>query len=241
MTQQPPVIVTMPAYTIGKTLGVEAGMREIERQIANPDAASLPAVRTIVRLRHLTDIGLRIDTGGTQLCAVRSRHGHEAWESGAAVWFSIDDDNEATTETLANMLEAVKGSTPRIVLAPYIVRGEQTHTYVNVNADLPRIVTSERFLANGARLRPCTKGGFGLVAMNRPALAAVREACKHLVYVDTDGVERLALFFAEIRDRVWLHDDFSFFARVPDHVHVEALLTGHTAHAGQALDLSELG
>jgi hypothetical protein len=234
------VIVTLPAYTIGKALGVEEGMRELQRQVLNPDAASLPAVRTIARLRKLTDVQLRIDTGGTQLCAVRSRHAHEAWESGADVWFSVDDDNEATTPTLADMLEAVRGDTPRIVLAPYIIRGGETRTHIRVSVDLSPIVTTERLLSSGSRLRPITKGGFGLIAINRAALAAVREACSHLDYIDTDGVERLALFFAEIRNKVWLHDDFSFFARVPSHVSIEALLTGHTMHAGEVLDLSEV-
>ena len=237
---QQSVIVTLPAYTIGKALGVEEGMRELERQVLAPDAASLPGVRTIARLRRLSDLTLRIDTGGTQLCAVRSRHAHVAWESGADIWFSVDDDNEATTETLANMLEAVRGDTPRIVLAPYIIREGPNLLHVKVNVDLPRIVTTERRLSNGARLRPVTKGGFGLVAMNRAALGAVREVCKHLVYRDSDDVERLALFFAEIRDQRWLHDDFSFFARVPSHVEVEALLTGHTSHAGETLDLREV-
>ncbi len=236
----PTVVVTLPAYTLGKTLGVEKGMAELQRQIANPDATSLPAVRTIARLRRLADLALRIDTGGTQLCAVRSRHADVAWKSGAEIWFSVDDDNEATTETLANMLEAVRGDEPRIVLAPYITRGEDTRLHVMVNVDLPRIVTTERRLPNGARLRPVTKGGFGLVAMNRAALGAVREACAHLAYIDTDGVERLALFFAEIKGGRWLMDDFSFFARVPSHVSVEALLTGHTLHAGERLDLSEI-
>lgn len=240
MQTQQTVVVTLPAYTIGKALGLEAGMAELKRQIEHPDAASLPAVRTIVRLRHLADLALRIDTGGTQLCAVRSRHADEAWKSGAAVWFSVDDDNEATTETLANMLEAVRGDTPRIVLAPYIIRRQEARTHIMVSVDLPKIITTERRLSNGARLRPVSKGGFGLIAMNRSALGAVREACAHLVYRDTDEVERLALFFAEIRNKVWLHDDFSFFARVPPHVQVEALLTGHTTHAGEALNLAEV-
>lgn len=234
------VMVTLPAYTVGKMLGIEAGMAELQRQIQHPDASSLPGVRTIARLRRLADLAVRIDTGGTHLCQVRARHAHDAWACGCDVWFSVDDDNEATQSTLASMLEAVDTPEPRIVLAPYIIRGEHTRTHILVNVDLPRIVTTERILPSGARLRPVTKGGFGLVAMNRSALGAVRDVCGHLAYIDTDGVERLALFSPEIRDKVWLADDFSFFARVPSHVHVEALLTGHTLHAGEGLDLSEV-
>lgn len=233
------VIATLPAYTIGKLLGIEEGNRELQRQVLNPDKSSLPGVRTIARLRELTSLQVRIDTGGTQLCAVRSRHAHEAWQSGADVWFSVDDDNEATTDTLASMLEAVRGEQPRIVVAPYIIRAAPDAP-TTVNVDLPRIITTERRLSNGARLRPVTKSGFGLLAMNRGALGAVREQCKHLAYLDTDDVERLALFFHEIKDRRWLHDDFGFFSRVPSYVTVEALLTGVTSHAGEVLNLSEL-
>lgn len=236
------VFVSLPAYALGKVLGVEQASAELERQILNPDAGSLPAVRVIARLRELAELALRIDTGGTQLSQVRSRHAHAAWLSAADVWFSVDDDNEATTHTLANMLMAVQGDTPRIVMAPYIVRGAATlgGAVVTASVELPRIVTTERLLPNGARLRPCGKGGFGLVAMNRRALELVREANKDLVYVDSDGIERLALFLPYIRKRQWLTDDFSFFSRVPSEVQVEALLTGCTMHAGEVLNLSEV-
>lgn len=236
------LIVTLPAYTLGKQLGVEQAAAELERQIQFPDAASLPAVRVIARLRELAELAVRFDTGGTQLSQVRSRHAHAAWLSGADAWFSVDDDNEATTATLASMLLAVQGDAPRIVLAPYIVRGAATlgGAIVTASVELPRIVSEERLLPNGARLRPCGKGGFGLVIMNRQALDAVRAANQDLVYVDSDGMERLALFLPYIRKRQWLTDDFSFFSRVPPEVHIEALLTGCTMHAGEVLNLAEV-
>lgn len=237
------VCVTLPAYTVGKALGVEDGMKELHRQLEKPDPSSLPGIRTIHRLRTLADLHVRVDTGGTQLPHVRSRHAHDAWETGADVWFSVDDDNEATTATLANMLEAVRGDAPRIVVAPYVIRGAPTDggRLITVSVELPTIITTERTLANGARLRPCKRGGFGLIAINRPALALIRERCKEYVYVDHDDVERLALFYAEIRNKVWLSDDFAFFANVPREVSIEALLTGNTLHDGAALDLAEVG
>lgn len=237
------VCATLPAYTVGKALGVEKGMVELSRQLQSPEAATLPGIRVIHRLRTLADLHVRVDTGGTQLCQVRSRHAHDAWETGDDVWFSVDDDNEASTPTLANMLDAVRGDAPRIVLAPYVVRGAPTNggRLITASVELPSVITNERRLPNGARLRPCKRGGFGLIAINRPALELIREQCKRYVYLDHDDVERLALFYAEIRDRVWLSDDFAFFANVPPAVSVEALLTGHTVHDGQTLDLSEVG
>jgi hypothetical protein len=231
--------VTVSAYALGKRLGLERGMRELERQIQTPDKESLPAARCIARLRRLVDIAVRADTGGTVLGMVRSRHAHEAWRVGAEVWLSIDDDVEATTPTLRDLLDAVSGSTPRIVVAPCIVRGGELGV-PTVNVDLPRIVSTERHLSSGAKLRPIRRAGFSLVAMNRQALELVREASSELVYLDADGEERLALFHDALRDGQWLSEDLAFFSRVPPEVSVEALLTGYTSHAGQPLSLAEI-
>lgn len=244
------VIVTLSAYTLGKTLGLEAGMRELERQMRSPDRESLPAARTVARLRELSSVAVRADTGGTVLGQVRSRHAHDAWhigeQIGASVWVSVDDDVEATTATLLNLLVAVghglADPAPRIVVAPCLLRlAEGRHV---ANVEFPLIETPPRVLPNGARLRKCKAGGFGLVAMNRAALGAVRKEAMALgaegEFIDADGVVRLALFHTAIRDRRWLSEDLSFFARVPPSVSVEALVTGHTAHAGRSLDLSSL-
>jgi hypothetical protein len=232
-------IVTVSAYALGKEIGIVEAMRELERQVQTPTRESLPAVRVIARLRELCDVIVRVDTGGTVLGKVRSRHAHAAWESGAEVWLSCDDDVEATTSTLLSMLQAVGDPTPSIVLAPYIIRSATTLVSV-ASVEIPRIVTSERVLSGpgAARLRPVPRGGFGLVAMNRAALELVRGECLHLAYVDDDGVERLGLFHDQIRGKRWLGEDLAFFEHVPARVRVEALLTGHTVHDGEALDLS---
>lgn len=241
MTITTTTIVTVSAYALGKKLGIREAMRELAVQVEHPTPHSLPAVRVVARLRNICDVVVRFDTGGTVLGKVRSRHAHSAWESGADVWVSCDDDVEATTATLQSLLQAVDDGTPRIALAPYIMRAASTLVSV-ASVELPRIVTSERVLPGpaGARLRPVPRGGFGLVAMNRAALEAVRESCSHLAYVDDDGVERLGLFHDQIREKRWLGEDLAFFEHVPARVHVEALLTGHTVHDGEALDLAEV-
>jgi hypothetical protein len=231
------VCVTVSAYALGKRLGLERAMRELERQIQAPDKESLPAARCIARLRRFADLVVRADTGGTLLGQVRSRHAHEAWRVGADVWISIDDDVEATTPTLRDMLEAVSSALPRIVVAPCVLRADGRSV---VNIDIPRIVTTERFLSSGAKLRPIRAAGFALVAMNRAALEAVREACEHLRFQDADGEQRIALFHDELVGGEWLSEDLAFFRRVPKHVTVEALLTGYTSHAGQPLSLEEV-
>jgi len=243
LNERAEVIVTVSAYALGKQLGIAPGMRELERQIQNPDRTSLPAARCIARLRELVSLAVRADTGGTVLGQVRSRHAHDAWtiggSIGARVWVSVDDDVEATTATLRAMLEAVQGHTARIVVAPCLIR---TATGASVaNVEFPHIITRERTLPmTGARLRPVNAAGFALVAMNREALAAVRADSGHLAYVDADGVTRLGLFHSSIQSGRWLSEDLAFFSRVPSEVSVEALITGHTSHDGQSLDLASL-
>lgn len=243
LDEQADTIVTVSAYALGKTLGVAAAMRELERQIQKPDRASLPAARCIARLRELSSIAVRADTGGTVLGQVRSRHAHDAWHLGerigARVWVSVDDDVEATTATLRDLLEAVQGSTPRIVVVPCLLRTGDGRLPV-ANVEFPRIVTATRVLSSGAKLRRVKAAGFALVAMNREALGAVRDAAGELEYLDTDGVTRLGLFHSAIHEGRWLSEDLAFFARVPPDVEVEALITGHSSHDGQPLDLCEL-
>ena len=237
-------IVTVSAYALGKQLGIDAAMRELERQMHHPDVASLPAARCVYRLRQMTGVLVRADTGGTVLGQVRSRHADEAWKSGAEVWISIDDDVEATSATLRDLLEAARGPLPRVVVAPCILRIAPDALgpgRVMVNVDLPRIISGERLLSSGARVRTITRAGFGLVAVNRAALEALRAASTHLEYVDRDGEKRLGLFHDELRDGVWLSEDLAFFARcTAAGIEVETLLTGHTSHGGETLDLSRI-
>lgn len=241
---EPDVFMSVSAYTLGKALGVEAAMAELRRQNEHPDSASVPSARVVGRLNKFCSLSLRLDTGGTVLGKVRSRHAHAAWESKAPVWLSCDEDVEATTETLLGMLEAVDDIVPSIVLAPCLVRGERER----LNLEMPTVVadrylSSDGYLAgdpHGALLRQVRGGGFGLVAMNRLALEAVREVSSHLAYVDDDNVERLGLFHDEIRERRWLGEDLAFFARVPKSVRVEAILSGATSHDGATLRLESL-
>jgi hypothetical protein len=234
------VFVTMSAYALGRKLGLEGAMAELNRQIDEPSDRCLPGIRTIARLRTLCDVALRLDTGGSVLGKVRSRHFCAALESGADLWISVDDDVEATIGTLANMLQAVWGLVPRIVIAPCIIRGVESGPVQHVNVDLPRIVTTERTMPGGARLRPCKGGGFGLVALNRFALIEIAQRHPELEYRDDDGAQRLGVFHDELVNGQWFNEDLSFFRRVPETVFVEALLTGVTSHDGEALPLERV-
>jgi hypothetical protein len=78
------------------------------------------------------------------------------------------------------------------------------------------------------------------VAMSRAAILELAELWSDLTYVDDDGQTRTGIFCEFIREDCWYRDDYAFFSRVPEHVRVEALLTGVTEHAGYRLRLDQV-
>jgi hypothetical protein len=106
-------------------------------------------------------------------------------------------------------------------------------------------VRVERTIGEGIRLLALEPGqgcGLGFVGMNRPAMNAIAEYCPpELAWVDEDGAEKRALFYEKVEDGLWFGEDISFFRfRVPRSVTVEALLVGHSIHAGIPLELAKV-
>lgn len=250
------VFLTTSSWLLGKLYGIDAGAEEFQRQLREPEirgAVDMPSVRTILRLRELADIELRVDSGATVIAKARSRAFHAALHSDADVWVSVDDDVEATLATLDWLLGAVHDVEPRICCAPTFIRGAST-AKPTIEADIP-IVRVERSVPSFSGKHPpgqavqINNSGFGLVAMNRPAMRAMAELADEaptpeltspgLEYLDDDGIVRLALFREEFSDR-WYGEDRSFWRRVPRHVSKEALTTGTTKHGGYPLDLQWL-
>lgn len=245
------IFASMSCYTLGRALGIEGAAKELGKQFRSPPSAGenfLPGVRCIRRLQLMGDVELRLDTGSTVIAKARSRHFHAALESSADVWFSVDDDVEGSTETLAWMLEAVDGLTPAICLAPYLLRRNESAPPM-VDVDLPK-VQIEKLLSAGGRACSATTGGFGLVCMNRAALVAVASDNADMRYQDDDGVERLGVFHDLFqpppgllgigKPARWLGEDRSFFARVPKRVDLWCLRRGFTAHNGYGFNAEHL-
>lgn len=255
------IYVTCSVYTLGKQFGPDGAVQYFHDQLTEAhkrisqvvDApaparnAMLPAVRVVARLQTLDSVALRIDAGATVIGKARSRAFHGFRESDADVWVSVDDDIDATQETLRWLVEAVgypnvAGTPPRICIAPYMLRRgrEQTPTLA---VELPRFV-SERSLPSGGKVRNASAGGFGLVAMNRAAMHEIVEHVQfqlpELRWLDDDEKDKLAVFHDLLAGLKWYGEDLSFFRRVPSSVEVEALCTGHTSHAGDVANLSAL-
>jgi hypothetical protein len=235
------IFFTTHTYALGWAMGIDEASEELHRQIANPDAKSLPVVRTIARLRTLDELCIWTDSGSTRIAESRSRAFHQALHSGADVWFACDDDCEATLDALRCMVEAVRGRNG-VCIAPYWARLARDRL-PGINCNLPQLAEGEshpvRELKGGGKVIPCNYGGMGLVTMSRKAMMDTADANEGNVYNDQEGTIRLAMFLEFIDENgFWLGEDLAFFRRLPPSVAVEALITGHTMHNGNMLDLS---
>lgn len=227
-------------YTLGWQLGIDEATAEFKRQVDDPNEDSLPCVRTLARLRELDDCQLWFDTGSTRIGHSRSLAFADGLSSLCDIWFTCDDDCEADTATLQAMLDAVRDQLG-ICVAPYFTRGSATQR-PTIALEFPRIF-STRTLASGAVLVRASSAGLGLTAISRRAMSVIDlAATADLRFMRGDAGQWGNAHFLEriTPDGRWLGEDIAFFSRIPDHLPIEALVTGNTVHAGQHLDLSVL-
>jgi hypothetical protein len=229
------VCASVITYELGKRLGPVEAAAEFHRQATNliDSETDLPSARCVRRLRKLTDVALIHDAGGTSIGIARSRQFTMAMQTGADVWLSIDDDLDASSETLTHLLGALDPEAEQIVIVPYWLRQQTPMVAVTLDPTEPL----ERVTKTEAHLRRALVGGFGLVAVTRPAMLAMAKNWPGLEYVDNDGETRIGMFIEFVRGGWWYREDFAFFSRVPRSTRVEALLTGYTDHAGKPLRL----
>lgn len=247
------IYVSLSSYLAGRLLGPERGAATLQN-ILGADSANdtqwFPALRSLRRLRQITDMELRLDTGATCIGKSRSRHFTAAVRSKCSAWLTMDDDVEASLETLGWLLAAVEGDEPALCMAPCLLRDGKT-----ANVEWSPVYSVRRVdhpLFPHGQARAAKRGGFGLVAMNRAALDAIASA--HPAYwLDDDGELKHAVFM-ELREPTgkivgqsqdsgsfrWLGEDLAFFQRLPSSVRVEGLSIGETMHAGYGLDFGEL-
>ena len=236
------VFVTTSVYALAHQVGMREAIDEVGRQLKAPSEAKvLPVVRTITRISHFAEVGLHIDAGATYLGMARSRAFDEAFRSDFPAWITLDDDIEATMPVVGAMLETLDDLQPRIIMVPYTLRapGEEHRLAVNVPAvRVERMHGAIKLLA----LERGHGGGLGMVGFNRPAMKEIANYCPpELAWVDSDGVQKRALFYERVEDMLWFGEDVSFFRwRVPPTVSVELLLAGVVSHAGIPLDLATI-
>jgi len=236
------ILASVITYALAKRIGSAEAEREFSRQcnalVDEPD--HLPAARTIRKLRRFGDVAKLHDAGGTSIGHARSRAFsvalRGAQEGKLDHFISIDDDVEASDETVSHLVGSVDPETPQIVIVPCRLRQERPVINVTLDPDSPL----ERVSKTGARLRRALYGGFGVVSMSRAAVLEIAQQWRDLQYVDDDNQIRLGVFCEFIRNGYWYRDDYAFFARVPKHVRIEVLCSGVTDHAGYKLRLEKL-
>lgn len=244
---RPKLLISTMLYSLSHELGAAEAEAELHRQIeelSGPFSGErahdefLPVAYLIARAMRVFDVGLYVDSGATQIGKARSRAmAHVMKHTEFDVWISVDDDVECTLTTLVALYDAVANGAAAIAIAPCFLRGRPL-----VNVAFPQVVVDRTLPGSQAKLRTALYGGFGLVALSQEALTRVAAEC--VSFVDDDGQHK-PMAFADVvygnqAPAAWFGEDLSFFLRVPKSVRVEALMTGHSRHAGETLNLARL-
>lgn len=223
-------------YALGRELGPEEAQLEFRRQVFEPTDESLPAARTVARIRRHDEIVLHIDAGATSIGRARARAMFEARRHAdkCDVWVQCDDDVEADTPTIDWLIQAARESRG-VCIAPCWLRRTEPIVNLVLTEAVARPVGKDG-LAIGARA-----GGCGLVAMHQDAIEAVYAAHPELLFLDEDGQEKLGAFVEVVEGGKWWTEDLAFFLKwLPSSVRREALVKGRTVHDGRLLDLAEV-
>jgi hypothetical protein len=235
------ILASVITYELSKRIGKAKASEQVHRHAVStfegPGETVLPAIRVVRELRKHEEIALLVDAGGTSIGHARSRAFSIALESDCGVWISIDDDTECDALTVTHLLSSLDPETPQVVIVPALLRQETQCANVTMDPS----AKLDRITKTGAHLRRALYGGFGIVAITRAALRELRDTWgPSLTFTDDDNAKRIGVFCEFIREGWWFRDDYAFFDRVPAHVRVEALCTGHTNHDGYKLDLEQL-
>ena len=224
-------------YELTRRVGVERSGEAFVQMVRAPDRNALPAARTVARLAQ-TGVELELFHGVSScLPKARSRAAAAAFASGAAYWLMCDDDVEAPTETLVDLINvAGPPSEPRIAVLPCLVRGSAQRTNCEFRGDAQLNATAS------AWVRPVSLAGCGLMVVTRAALERLFTVYREeLGFTDDDGQQRVALFNMLLEPPRWYGEDYSFCRRADRAgIPIDALVQGMSTHDGQNLELDSV-
>jgi hypothetical protein len=233
---QGPLFVSCLTYELTRRVGVERSGEAFVQMVRAPDGNALPAARTVARLIQLGQVEL---FHGVSSCLpkARSRAAAAALASGAAYWLMCDDDVEAPTATLVDLINvAGPPGEPRISVLPCLVRGSAQRSNCEFRG-------ASRLNAGAAAwVRPVSLAGCGMMVVTRAALERLFGAYREeLAFTDDDGQQRVALFNMLLEPPRWYGEDFSFCVRADRAgIPIDALVQGVSTHDGQSLELESL-
>ena len=233
---QGPLFVSCLTYELTRRVGVERSGEAFVQMVRAPDGNALPAARTVARLIQLGQVEL---FHGVSSCLpkARSRAAAAALASGAAYWLMCDDDVEAPTATLVDLINAAgPPGEPRISVLPCLVRGSAQRSNCEFSGQ-------SRLNAGAAVwVRPVSLAGCGMMVVTRAALERLFSAyAEELAFTDDDGQPRVALFNMLLEPPRWYGEDFSFCRRADRAgIPIDALVQGVSTHDGQSLEFDSL-
>ena len=231
------LFVSCLTYELTRRVGVERSGAAFVQMVRAPDGNALPAARAVARLAE-TGVELELFHGVSScLPKARSRAAAAALKSNAAYWLMVDDDVEAPTETLVDLINAAgPPSEPRISVLPCLVRGSADRSNCAFRG-------AARLNAQAsAWVRPVSLAGCGMMVVNRAALERLFDVYREeLGFTDDDGQQRVALFNMLLEPPRWYGEDFSFCVRADRAgIPIDALVQGASTHDGQELQLESL-
>jgi len=227
------LFVSCLTYELTRQVGVERSGEAFIQMVNAPDINSLPAARTVARLIQLGEVGL---FHGVSSCLpkARSRAAAGAFKSHAEYWVMCDDDVEAPTGTLVDLINvAGPPSEPRIAVLPCLIRGSANRHNCEFSGEARLNVEA------AAWVRPVSLAGCGLMVVTRGAIDRLFSVYREqLAFTDDDGEQKVALFDMLLEPPLWYGEDFSFCVRAGRAgIPIDALVQGSSAHDGQTLEL----
>ena len=232
-----PLFVSCLTYELTRRVGVERSGQAFVQMARAPDESSLPAARAVARLVEL-GVELELFHGvSSSLPKARSRAAAAAFEANAAYWLMCDDDVEAPTATLVDLINAAgPPSEPRIAVLPCLIRGSTQRHNCEFRGDARQNADASLWV------RPVSLAGCGLMVVTRAALERLFTVYRdELGYTDDDGRRRVALFSMILEPPRWFGEDYSFCLRADRAgIPIDALVQGTSIHDGQTLQLASL-
>lgn len=236
-------------YTFARTHGAR-WHDELRREMGLGLESSIEAVRTLTSLSLLREEIATAVGAPMRLAAGRSDMAGRFLSTKADVWVSCDDDAQADSLALLQLVEAAR-MTRGIVSAPCLQRGDpekpptrETPGLLNIRfppGPPPHFVEQHETFA----LAPIYSTGFGLVAVHRDVVEGMRAVHPELDTFDEESGRLIpALFFERITgdgpERRWQGEDMAFCARARDCcIPMHALLGVEVIHAKRRLRLEQ--
>jgi hypothetical protein len=206
----PRLFVSVFAYSFGKAHYPNVD-RAIAAELEKGESSTVPAFRTLHRLRRSFDVTFAPECS-TLIGKARNVMSGKFLSSGIPLWVSIDDDVDASAEALhigINGARAVPGGNDCIVLGAMKTR---TNDKYNVGMTGVDPLDGGTVDVKTGELFPITYGGAALTFIPYKCLARIVNHHGGTAF-DEGGVGCPALFKEEIVERCWIGEDVMFCRR----------------------------